>query len=547
MTSERGSASPEVEHSLQRPEPDLEADSLERSERQDTIIEAGAVGATTEDPSPSGDLLVGQSPPEEVVQSLQIPEGGALESPGSLRRPDSDLGEAGGSSSYVPSLCSPTTRDSLDEGYDPDETLKIVVYDNEAIKISSSGMYHDHYSEEEEEDDDDQDVVYLSSRSSRSASTQNLNIRNGANGDDDDDVVYISSTSTSHINTENDNSRRVSTDANANNVQAQQDQAQAEAERQRDIVQLHLSYEDSQDVELYPFIIPANLRRQPNLEEQSREQSIDALEQIDSDIVEIEPNKFTIVRDHDTENGNDEKIKLMNIKSKIDYGDWDKYASNESNIKVCNDILNSINFDEISLTSLRKLRHSHLKLQKMSKIDSLDSDNKVFSEIWNAVKQDKFNGSLTENGGSDSDQAVFNTLNKSLSLESGGTTNSLFGNRMKAIPEHADSSMSSKDSFALPENPVPSPVYYPAATGLPDDVTGGPDSGSGSASKAQGASDKSILALREWCSSRQQKCSCDVMLHIFKYYLLLFSLHIILIFINQIIFIQILSKRFRKN
>ena len=172
MTSEHGSASPEVEHSLlQRPEADLEADSLERSERQEGQIE-GAEAATT-DPSPSG---LGQSP--EVVQSLQIPEGGALESPGSLRRPDSDLGEAGGSSSYVPSLCSPTTRDSLDEGYDPDETLKIVVYDNEAIKISSSGMYHDHYSEdeEEEEDDDDQDVIYLSSRSSRSASTQNLNI-----------------------------------------------------------------------------------------------------------------------------------------------------------------------------------------------------------------------------------------------------------------------------------------------------------------------------------------------------------------------------------
>ena len=166
MTSEHGSASPEVEHSLQRPEADLEADSLERQEGQ---IEDADERPTT-DPSPGG---LGQSP--EVVQSLQIPEGGALESPGSLRRPDSDLGEAG-SSSYVPSLCSPTTRDSLDEGYDPDETLKIVVYDNEAIKISSSGMYHDHYSEEEEEDDDDQDVVYLSSRSSRSASTQNLNI-----------------------------------------------------------------------------------------------------------------------------------------------------------------------------------------------------------------------------------------------------------------------------------------------------------------------------------------------------------------------------------
>ena len=144
----------------------------------------------------------------------------------------------------------------------------------------------------------------------------------------------------------------------------------------------------------------------------------------------------------------------------------------------------------------------------MSKIDSLDSDNKVFSEIWNAVKQDKFGD------GSDSDQAVFNTLNQSLSLESG--TNSLL-TRMKAIPE--DSSMSSKDSFALPENPVPSPIYYPAATGIPDgdgDVTG-PDSTA--ASKAQAdASDKSILALRECCSSRQQKCSCDVMPYFFKYF-----------------------------
>ena len=351
----------------------------------------------------------------------------------------------------------------------------------------------------------------------------------GGNGDDDDDVVYISSASTSHINTDNDNSRRISTDANANQVLLDQALAQAEADRQRDIVQLHLSYEDSQDVELYPFIIPANLRRQPNLEEQSREQSIDALEQIDSsDIVEIEPNKFTIVRDHE-ENGNDEKIKLMNIKSKIEYGDWDKYASNESNIKVCNDILNSINFDEISLTSLRKLRHSHLKLQKMSKIDSLDSDNKVFSEIWNAVKQDKFG---TENG-SDSDQAVFNTLNQSLSLESRRSlesgTNSLL-NRMKAIPEHAaDSSMSSKDSFALPENPVPSPVYYPAATGLPDG-----DEITDSTSKVQAsASDKSILALRECCSSRQQKCSCDVMPNFFQIFpLILYNRIILEIFVH---------------
>ena len=57
----------------------------------------------------------------------------------SLQRPESDLD---GSSSYVPSLASPTTRDSLDEGYDPDETLQVTVYDNEEIKIKSSGMYY---------------------------------------------------------------------------------------------------------------------------------------------------------------------------------------------------------------------------------------------------------------------------------------------------------------------------------------------------------------------------------------------------------------------
>ena len=61
----------------------------------------------------------------------------------SLQRPESDLD---GSSSYVPSLASPTCRDSLDEGYDPDETLQVTVYDNEEgkeeIKIKSSGMYY---------------------------------------------------------------------------------------------------------------------------------------------------------------------------------------------------------------------------------------------------------------------------------------------------------------------------------------------------------------------------------------------------------------------
>ena len=197
-------------------------------------------------------------------------------------------------------------------------------------------------------------------------------------------MVYITSTSTSHVSrNDNDESRRVSTDANANQVINQQ--------TDQDIIQLHLSYEDSQDVEIYQL---PKFERQLKFDEQSA--SIDALEPIDRDIAEIEPNKFTIVRDR--ENGNeDERIKLMKLGHKVDYGDLDTSASLDSDVKVCNEILNSINFDEISLTSLRKLRHSHLKLQKMSNINSLDSDTKVFNEIWNAVKDDKF-GTVTRDG-----------------------------------------------------------------------------------------------------------------------------------------------------
>ena len=70
----------------------------------------------------------------------------------SLPRPESDLD---GSSSYVPSLVSPTERDSLDEGYDPDETLKVTVYDNEQIQFKSSGMFYEDVSSTESESEDD--------------------------------------------------------------------------------------------------------------------------------------------------------------------------------------------------------------------------------------------------------------------------------------------------------------------------------------------------------------------------------------------------------
>ena len=501
MSSEHGSGSPDT---VGRPE--VEVGDLDAGEGSSVgtsqIIAGGQEGIQT--------LQIPESPPEGADSQAEI----------TLRRPESDLDAA--SSSYVPSLCSPTTRDSLDEGYDPNETLKITVYDNEDIKFTSRSMYHDDFDEEEEEDEEDsdnKDVVYISSHSSSgpasghpsgqpSANLNQLRDRLRESHDDDGDVVYISSTSASHVSrNDNDESRRVSItdDVNANQVVVNPDQ-------ERDVVQLHLSYNDSSDVEIYqlpPVGPPPVVPRQGALDERS-ERSIDALEQLDSDIVEIEPNKFTIVRDREN---NDEKIKLLDYGHQIDYGELDKFASTESDIRVCNDILNSISFDEISLTSLRKLRHSHLKLRKMSKIDSTDSDTKVFNEIWNAVKQDKF-GTITDSS-LDSDKQVFKVLNKSLSLESGTSVSSGSRVPMQTIPEDRVSSLSSaggSESLAMPENPVPSPIYYPASgTGIPPP----PDSDTGSLktpldTARTDASDKSILALREHCSSRQQKCSCDV-------------------------------------
>ena len=112
----------------------------------------------------------------------------------------------------------------------------------------------------------------------------------------------------------------------------------------------------------------------------------------------------------------------------------------------------------------------------------------------------------------DSDRQVFNVLNQSLSLESGSTVIP-----MKTIPEDRVSSLGSAggESVNLPENPVPSPVYYPATSGsgIPRRESSDSQAPFGKDRKdSKDASDKSILALREHCSSRQPKCSCDVII-----------------------------------
>ena len=126
--------------------------------------------------------------------------------------------------------------------------------------------------------------------------------------------------------------------------------------------------------------------------EGERPEGIDAFEQFEhGDIVEIEPGKFCMVKDEEKGDGSDDsKIELMRIQDKLSYGDLDTSAPIDANVKVCTQIIKGISFDEISLSSLKKLRRQNKKLRRMSNISSLDSDTKVFNEIWNAVKQDKF-------------------------------------------------------------------------------------------------------------------------------------------------------------
>lgn len=426
----------------------------------------------------------------------------------SLQRPESDLD----GSSYVPSLASPTTRDSLDEGYDPDETLKVIVYDNEDIKIKSSGIYYDSEddNDEDEQDSDDKDVVYIEEPPSVDPVWQQQALRQSR--DDEQDVVYLSS-----HGSRSDLEETSRADDNVNNNVVQQevpvqlhdsyeDSQDVEIYKVKpDIIQLHSSYEDSQDVELYQVI-----QRKATIDD-INEEDIDAFEQFETgDIVEIEPGKFCMVK-ADEEGGSQDKIELMSIKTAIDYGALDQSASFDDNVQVCRDILKNISFDEISLSSIKRLRAQNKKLRRMSNITSLDSDTKVFNEIWNAVKQDKFETSSQEfaNYSLDSDTKVFNLLNKSLSSDS-STHQQPFRPSEQPIPE-AESCPSSIGSWSLPENPGASPVYYPASQEPPPLPMDDQDLSPGKmSSHVSTASDKNISVLRERCSSRTDPCSCDV-------------------------------------
>ena len=423
----------------------------------------------------------------------------------SLQRPESDLD--GASSSYVPSLASPTTRDSLDEGYDPDETLQVIVYDNEEIKIKSSGIYHDLDDSDDQVDQDDQDVVYVP------GSTPDLSLYRSEevlreSKDDDEDVIYISSTAGSRTDDQGDDQ--------GDDQDQPMDHPDPRVIINEDIIQLHSSYEDSQDVEIYT-IVP----RDPTFE---NIEEVDAFDQLENgDIVEIEPGKFCMVKDEEL-NGN--KIELMKIQSpNVDYGDLDRSATLDANVKVCTDILKNISFDEISLSSLKKLRAQNHKLRRMSNITSLDSDTKVFNEIWNAVKQDKYD---SHPNSLDSDTKVFNALNKSLSSDSSKLN--VFKPKHETIHEIQD--QSSVESWTIPENPGTSPVYYPAAEEVHGLLQTSEEQEKlaamanaaeplDSMKVALDSSENNITALREHCSSRIEPCACEV--NIYYYYILLFQ------------------------
>ncbi len=80
-------------------------------------------------------------------------------------------------SSGMLSFMSPTKRDSLDEGYDPNETLKVIVYEGDEgnkIEIRPSTFGND-----DDDDDDEDDVV-------------SRNVDEGATDDDDVHVEQVS-------------------------------------------------------------------------------------------------------------------------------------------------------------------------------------------------------------------------------------------------------------------------------------------------------------------------------------------------------------------
>ena len=278
---------------------------------------------------------------------------------------------------------------------------------------------------------------------------------------------------------------------------------------------------------------------------EGEEQGIDAFEQFNpGDIVEIEPGKFCMVKDEDKED-DDSKIDLMEMQDKISYGDLDASAPLDANVKVCTKVIKGISFDEISLSSLKKLRRQNKKLRRMSNISSLDSDTKVFNEIWNAVKQDKFDsqGSQIKGESLSSDTQVFNVLQKGASFhkslsKSDSQNSKQFKQKHATIHEFAESypgsAISSVESWSLPENPEASPVYYPASEPQiqPDFLQKSqegyiPSPGKLSETvteKLSKSQEANVDELREKCSSRTEPChcECDVIYKFNRIFILIF-------------------------
>ena len=258
--------------------------------------------------------------------------------------------------------------------------------------------------------------------------------------------------------------------------------------------------------------------------EGERPEGIDAFEQFEhGDIVEIEPGKFCMVKDEEKGDGSDDsKIELMGMQDKVSYGDLDTSAPIDANVKVCTQIIKGISFDEISLSSLKKLRRQNKKLRRMSNISSLDSDTKVFNEIWNAVKQDKFdsqNSTHIKGDSLSSDAQIFNVLQKNKSLSKSDSSNSnktqVFKPTHATIHEFAESypgsTVSSVASFDLPENPEASPVYYPASEPQipPEFHEKSQDSDRSKEAKLSKSQEANVDELREKCSSRTEPCHCQ--------------------------------------
>lgn len=137
----------------------------------------------------------------------------------------------------------------------------------------------------------------------------------------------------------------------------------------------------------------------------------------------------------------------------------------------------------------------------MSNITSVDSDTKVFNEIWNAVKQDKFE---SQPNSMDSDNKVFQVLNKN-SLSSDSSNLPI---QSQTIPEESPISV---HSWTMPENPGASPVYYPGGQVAESTETA---TGEKLVKMDTVESEKSIIALREYCTIRDGAFSPEVMISI---------------------------------